>query len=180
MPLQITKIKNWNKTLCKSFIYGNYGYPNLPSNSYYYSNSLFTLNDHCLDNSNYLAPPVKSDVWIIMPLNNFISSSYDPKFYSNTLVSKFLIKLKCSVMSVYKILEINILLNFLNSSPFKLYNIFVFGTQSNFRDLAAWCYSKTLLSWYLIAKFDKLLISKVFVLPVWETSWHNPDKIRAN
>lgn len=74
----------------------------------------------------------------------------------------------------------NILLNLRNSSPLKLYNIFVAGTQSNFKDLAAWCYSNTLLSWYLIAKLDKLFISKVFVLPVWATSWHNPDNNKAN
>lgn len=51
---------------------------------------------------------------------------------------------------------------------------------NNFIDVAAWCYSSTLLSWYLIAKLDKLFISNILVLPVCETSWHNPDSINAN
>lgn len=83
-------------------------------------------------------------------------------------------------MSVYKILEINNFLKFLNSSFEKLAKKLVSGSQSIFIEVAAWCYSNTLLSWYLIAKLERLLISNKFVLPVWATSWHKPEIIKAN
>ena len=107
-------------------------------------------------------------------------SSSVPKFSSLILASKFFIKLKCSVISVYRILEIKSLRNSLNCYDVKLGIILVAGAHNNFIEVAAWCYSNTLLSWYLIAKLDKLLISKMLVLPVWDTSWHNPDIINAN
>lgn len=93
--------------------------------------------DHYLANSNFLAPPVKSEVWIIIPVINFVSLSYSPKLRSPALNSKFLIKLKCSVISVYKILEINNFLKLRNSSFEKLAKKLVSGSQSILIEVAA-------------------------------------------
>lgn len=109
--------------LSKSFKNGVYWIPNLPSSSYWALNSLFTFSDHILDSSNTLAPPLKSAVWTIIPVNNFKSSSPCP---NGLLLSSFLILAsksfnnpKWTLISVYKILSISILLNYVNYSLFR-------------------------------------------------------------
>lgn len=69
----------------------------------------------------------------------------------------------------------NFSLNYLKSIFFKK---FILSFNNNFSAVAAWYYSNTFLSWYLIAFSEKLLISNIFVLPVWPTSWHNALKIK--
>lgn len=46
--------------------------------------------------------------------------------------------------------------------------------------VAMWCYSRTLTSWYLMARFDIEFTSKGFVRPRWEASWHSPLKRSEN
>lgn len=69
-----------------------------------------------------------------------------------------------------------------------MHKIFVWVSLKILTVVAAWCYSKTYnlelihttLSWYLIANILNELASYAFVLPVWATSWHNPDNNKQN
>jgi len=96
------------------------------------------------------------------------------------LLSKSFNNPKCSDISVAIMLEINPFLKLRNYSELKLTKILQFGFLSIYIVKAAWCYSKTLLSWYLMARSERLLISYRLVLPVWPTSWQRLEIMSTN
>ena len=165
-------------------------------------NSIFTFWLQILDISKILAPPLKSAVCTIIPVNSLRSSSYSPKnlkyFQPNKetpswpdsfeRASKSFNKSKWTFMSVNIILLINCLLKVTASSLFRLDRKLQSFSWSINMAVAAWCCSRgfqlknhyTLLSWYLVASLDLLLISNKFVRPVWLTSWQRADTIVEN